>query len=129
MLAALALYAGLLLLELDWNLRSWQPTLDGLAIGLLVGLPALLAVFWFLAQSTTGRVTRWFSLLICVGLALLAIYTTTAEAMTGGMFAREVASPFWYRGGRLVALCLPGFFWIAVGGGRRGKPKVHRALA
>jgi hypothetical protein len=109
--AVLALYVGLVWLECYWNLYDWLPRLDLQATALVGGVIATLAVIRLLTRATHDRFTRALSLVFCLALLALAVYVSPAEPRTGGVFARESASPVWYRGGRFVALALPGVFW------------------
>ena len=43
LMSAAGLYAALVMLEFYWNLFDWQPKLDLRALGLIIGIIALLA--------------------------------------------------------------------------------------
>ncbi len=80
-------------------------------------LGALLAT-WFLVRATRDRVSRAVSLIACLALVGWAIFWFPAErtvpAEPGHMhfFARESASPLWYRGVRVLLMSLPSVFWL-----------------
>jgi hypothetical protein len=109
--SAAVLYVLALVLELVWNLYDWQPSLDWQALGPLLGMAALLAGMRRLAKAAGDRVSRAVSLVMCLALLALAVYVLPPEPPGHGLFARQTPSPFWYRGGRLVVLALPGVFW------------------
>lgn len=111
LLAAVGLYAALVMLELYWNLYDWQPKLDLNASGLIFGMLALLAAIRLLARASGNRFSRGSSLVICLALLALAVYVVPAEPLTEGLFAREATSPFWYRAARFAVLALPSAFW------------------
>ena len=111
LLSAAVLYAALVALELYWNLYDWQPKLDLIALGLILGILAVLAAIRLLARAGKDRFSRGVSLAICLALLALAVYVVPAEPLTQGLFGREASSPFWYRAGRFVVLALPGVFW------------------
>jgi hypothetical protein len=111
LLATAALYAALVTLELYWNLYDWQPKLDLIASGLILGMLAVLAAIRLLARAGCDCFSRGVSLVICLALLALAVYVDPPEPLTQGLFGREAPSPFWYRAGRFVLLALPGVFW------------------
>ena len=110
LLSAAVLYAALVTLELYWNLYDWQPKLDLIASGLILGILAVLAVIRLLARTSRDRFSRGVSLVICLALLALAVYVVPAEPLTQGLFGREAPSPLWYRGARFVVLALPSVF-------------------
>lgn len=112
LLAALALWALLVVLEFYWNLRDWQPRLDSRFMAIGLGVCAALAVMWMLARVGRPHSARAVSLVICLALLSLGVYVLPAEPLTSGLFAREIQSPLWYRGGRLGVLALPMLFWV-----------------
>ena len=126
-MAILALYLGLLGLELDWNLFDWLPRFDLRAAALLMVLLAALAGTWWLARLSSDRVTRLVSLLACLGLLTLGLYVLPEEPKTPGLFSRQSPSPLWYRGGRFIAMSCPGLFWVAAL--RRSRRGPHPAAA
>jgi hypothetical protein len=111
LLAAAGLYAALVTLELYWNLYDWQPKLDLVALGLILGMFAVLAAIRLLARAGCDRFSRGVSLAICLALLALAVYVVPPEPLTQGLFGREAPSPLWYRAGRFVVLALPSAFW------------------
>ena len=110
--AALGLYVALVILELYWNLYDWQPKLDSRALGLIIAVGSILVEIRFLARANSHRIGQGVSLVLCLALLALAVYVFPREPLTQGVFAREQSSPLWYRVGRLVALALPGVFWV-----------------
>src|SRR4051812_32403109 len=73
-LAAGAVYASALLLDLYWNLFEWKPRLDGSVAGILsLGAVALVAT-WALSGRSNYRVTKVISLIACLGLLAVAAY-------------------------------------------------------
>src|ERR1017187_8893530 len=111
LMSAAGLYAALVMLELYWNLFDWQPKLDLRALGLIIGIIALLAAIRFLARASNDRFSQVVSLVACLAMFGLGVYVSLPEPMTQGLFAREAPSPFWYRAGRLALLALPSVFW------------------
>ncbi|HWW02413.1 MAG TPA: hypothetical protein VNZ64_22130 [Candidatus Acidoferrum sp.] len=109
--AAAALYVTLVSFELYWNLFDWQPRMDRNAFGLVFGVCAVLVAIRFLARAASDRMSLGVSLVLCLGLLVLAIYVLPSEPLTQGLFARKQPSPLWYRVGRLVVLALPGSLW------------------
>jgi hypothetical protein len=63
---------------------------------------------------TRHGIVRLVSIMTCAFLLGLAIYTFPAEPLTTGLFARELSSPLWYRGGRLVLMTIPLLFSAAI---------------
>jgi len=111
LVAALALYAALLNLEVHWNLFDWHPKLDSIAVGLIIGVCAVLVAVRFLVRATSHRIGQGLSLVLCFALLALAFYVFPPEPLTQGLFAREHSSPLWYRAGRFVALASPSVLW------------------
>ena len=111
LVAAFALWVLLVALEIYWNLRDWQPRLDSRFMAIGLGVSAALAVMWMLARVGRQRSARAVALVICLALLSLGVYVLPAEPLTSGLFAREIQSPLWYRGGRLGVLALPMLFW------------------
>ena len=112
LIGALGLYVALVMLELYWNFYDWQPKVDFKAFGLIFGMLAILAAIHCLARASCDRLSQSVSLMACLALLALAVYVLPPEPLTGGLFARSAASPFWYRGARFVVLALPGLFWV-----------------
>jgi|SRR5947207_42658 len=112
LVAALALWVLLVVLELYWNFIDWQPKLDSRALGLGFGICSVLAGVWWLACTNRSHTTRGASLVICLALLVLAIYVFPPEPLTSGLFARQRSSPLWYRAGRFAVLVLPTLFWV-----------------
>ena len=111
LVAALALYVALLILDLYWNLYDWQPKVDSIAVGLIIGVCAVLVAVRFLVRATSHRIGQGLSLVLCFALLALAFYVFPPEPLTQGLFAREHSSPLWYRAGRFVALASPSVLW------------------
>lgn len=111
-LTTIGLYAGLVALDLYWNLPAWEPRGDSIGWFLVAWLAAMLAAFWFLSRAAVNRLARVFALVICMALVALAIYIVPEEPTHQGLFARPCASPLWYRGGAAVILILPALFWV-----------------
>ena len=89
LVAALALYVALLILDLYWNLFDWQPKVDPIAVGLIIGVCAVLVAVRFLVRATSHRIGQGLSLVLCVALLGLAFYLFPPEPLTQGLFARE----------------------------------------
>jgi hypothetical protein len=111
-MAAAALYAGMLLLEVKWNLFNWRLQWDGQASLLVAWALGGLSVIWLLAGITRDRVSRSIALVTCLVLAAIAIYVLPPERPATGLFGRDAPSPLWYRGGRFLLMSLPAAFWI-----------------
>jgi hypothetical protein len=124
--AAAGLYVALVMLEFDWNLYDWQPRLDLKASGLIFGTLAAFAAMWCLARVSCNRFSRGVSLAACLALLALAVYVLPSEPMTQGLFAREAASPLWYRAARFVLLALSSVFWVLGLLRRRQRPAQNR---
>ena len=112
LVAAFALWVLLVVLEIYWNLYDWQPKADSIALGLGFGIFSAVACMWLLARVTRQVAARGASLVICLALLVLGVYILPAEPLSTGLFARERASPLWYRGGRLAVLALPALCWV-----------------
>jgi hypothetical protein len=110
-MAAVGLYAAVVVLEFYWNVWDWQPNLDLFAWGLMVAIFGFVLVMRLLAPSSRDRTSQGVSLLLCVALLVLGFYVLAPEPLTQGLFAREGSSPFWYRFGRVVVLALPTVVW------------------
>jgi hypothetical protein len=107
----LGLYAGLVGLELYWNLFDWRPRLDANALALTLVLLALVAASWFLARATADALTQTVAIVVCLALFAIGLYVLPPEAIKAGLFARTAPSPWWYRVVRWGGLCLPGAFF------------------
>lgn len=106
--------AGLLVLyptmwfDLEHNIFNWQwsGVTDGDQTGAAtyaVGLGCIAVL------ARTGR-HPWgthVGLVVCAGLLVLGLAWLPSETLSEGVKGRYVASPGWYRWGRLVALGLP----------------------
>jgi hypothetical protein len=106
------LYLALLLLDVFWNIATWQPRWDGPAFGLLGSVLVGLLAIWKLTRSDSGRVERVVTFVICLGFFGLGIYVFPAEPLSQGLFARETSSPLWYRTLRLIVLSVPLLLWV-----------------
>jgi hypothetical protein len=113
LLAVLGLYAGLVGLEYYWNVPDWQPYPDSIALALAFWIMLMLFWTWFLARASKGRLCLGLALLPCLALLALAVYVAGPEPLKSGFLGREAHSPVWYRGGRVLLLCLPAVFWVA----------------
>jgi len=111
-MAALALWALLVVLEVYWNLYDWQPKLDSRALGMGLAVVLALTGMLLLARVRRQRAARTVSLFVCVALLGLGIYVLPPEPLSSGLFARERISPASYRVGRLFVLASPVLFWI-----------------
>ena len=111
LLAAGALYFGILLLECYWNLVDWTPRWDWAAASLLAWNAATLAAMGRMARATPHPLSRGMSLLLSLFLLGLGAYVSRAEPLSNGLLGREASSPWWYRGARLSVLALPVVFW------------------
>ncbi len=112
-MAAVVLYADMLLLEVKWNLFNWRQQWDGVALWLLAWALVDLSAFWLLAGISHDRVSRSVALVTCLLLVAIAIYALSPEKPASGLFGREAPSPLWFRGGRLLLMALPLAFWTA----------------
>lgn len=112
LIAAAVLYLLLVALEVYWNLYTWEPRANLVGAGLVIGALLVIASIWFLARATQDRISRCISLCICCALLVLAVYLLPAEPFTTGLFARDLASPLWYRAGRFLLLAAPAAFWV-----------------
>jgi len=115
--AAVLFLSALQWLEWSWNLFSWRFNMDLLdlnAVACAAGILLALSAIWFLAKATRDRVTWGVSALLCLAFVGIAIAKFPAEAVSqaGNFGARGEASPLWYRGGRVLLMCLPAVFWL-----------------
>ena len=68
---------------------------------------------FFLAKMTDDKASQVASALMCLVLAVLAVLMLHAEHLSSGSWdARTILSPWWYRYGWALLLCLPGIFWF-----------------
>jgi hypothetical protein len=111
--AIVALYFALLLVEVDWNLGNWRPRLDSAALALAATITTVMGLIWVLAGATRDHISQAFSLVICLILVALGIYVLPPEPLTTGLFGRDAASPFWYRGSRAVIMAIPVLIWTS----------------
>lgn len=116
LLAGTGLYLGCLVLEYYWNFAEWRPRWDWITGAILVWISASSAVLYLLSSIPAGRVSAAISLLACLSLAVVAGIALPPEPLREGLFGREVSSPLWYRGGRLLVMALPMAWWVS----RRG---------
>ena len=111
-IVSLTLYGASVGLEVHWNLFDWLPRFDIAAGGLIMVVLLAVTAIWFLTRGLGNRWVQLFSLLVSLAFVALAIYVLPAEPKSEGLFGRELASPWWYRGSRLVFMCCPSFFWF-----------------
>ncbi len=111
--ATAALYLAMLGLELHWNLLEWRPRSDVTSAGLVLGIIIFYSTFWFLTRARFDGVVAGVSALGCVALVALGLYTLPPEPPGQGVFERAAPSPTCYRGGRLLAMCLPAVLWVS----------------
>jgi len=108
--AGAAFYLLFLLLDFYWNIVDWKPRWDGSAWLLFLGILAALAGIRSLARASRDRLTIGLSCIVCLALALAALYAFPPEPLVTGLFARQSSSPLWYRGLRVVLMTLPFVF-------------------
>ena len=107
-----ALLCAVLRLSLQWNFFDWSPKWDLETIAEAIGVAAVLAAVWFLGKVSRDKISRVVAVLACVSLVGLAIAWFPAEPTTQGFLGRSQPSPMWFRGGRVLLLCVPGVFWL-----------------
>ena len=112
LLAGGSLYLTMALLEAHWNLVSWKPVLDWIALLLLLLLTGTQLGFVRLSCAQARRPAKEISLLFCLALLVLGIYLLPREPLTEGLFARNIPSPAWYRIGRLLVMAAPTVLWL-----------------
>src|SRR5437867_1060347 len=105
------LYA-VLVLSFHWNFLDWSPKWDLEAVADFIGILMSLATIWFLGKASRDKVSRVVSVLLCVLVAGLAVFWYPAEARSEGFLGRTQPSPFWFRSGRVLLLCVPGLIWF-----------------
>jgi hypothetical protein len=113
--ACYALFFCVVRLVLDWDFFDWSPKYDARAMLHLIGAALVLTGMWFLARATSrsSRACRVVSLLLCLLVSVYAIaLILPAEPKSTSWLGRSEASPFWFRGGSCLLLCLPGVFWL-----------------
>jgi hypothetical protein len=108
----LVFYLCFLFLDVRWNFPDWGLDLDLEVILDLAAIVGALVGFWLLAKATAHRISRTVSLLACVALLAIGLGVLRSEPLTHGLFARESASPRWYRYSRLALLACPLAFWL-----------------
>ena len=109
-----ALFYFVLMLDFHWNFFDWLPELDLETAAYILGIFVAVAAVWFLGRVSRDKISRVVAALACLALALLAIFWYPAEPTSHGLFGRIQPSPFWFRGGRVLLLCVPAvilFFW------------------
>lgn len=105
------LYASVLSLDLHWNLFTWAPELDWLALLLLCGVAIGTGLAWGAAKCSRSNLTRGIGGLVSLFLACAGLYAIKAEPLQlEGALPRKEASPVWYRGSRVVLMSLPAAF-------------------
>jgi hypothetical protein len=110
--ATVALLYAMLRLSLQWNFFDWSPKWDSETIAEAIGVAAVLAAIWFLGKASRDKISRVVSVLACLSLVGLAMVWFPAEPTTQGFLGRSQPSPMWFRGGRVLQLCVPGVFWF-----------------
>jgi amino acid permease len=107
-----ALLYAVLRISLQWNFFDWSPKWDFKTIAEAIGVAAVLAAIWFLGKASRDKISRSVAILACLALVCLAIAWFPAEPTTQGFLGRSQPSPLWFRGGRVLVLCVPGVFWF-----------------
>ena len=140
--ASCTLAYSLVSLGFRWNFFYFSPRLNLGVMVDLSGILVALTVMWFLARASRDKTSRVAALLFCILLAagsvswlpsekipappqvpVLSPQMTSDQAMhyimkirieraISSVFSRSELSPIWYRGGRMLLLCVPGVFWI-----------------
>lgn len=111
LVAMAALVFAVVGLDLHWNSSAWLPfpELDTTALLQCLGIPVVLAAMWFLAKPTPDRVSQ-IGFRVCLVLAGITVaFVLPPERLT---MERTIASPWWFRGGCTLLLCLPAAFWL-----------------
>jgi hypothetical protein len=110
--AGCALFYSILGWDFNWNFLTFSPEWNLRLIWEMSGILAADAAIWFLAKATRDKGSRAVSLLVCVLLVGTAAVWLQADERATGIFGGPREVPPWYRGGRTLLLCLPGFFWV-----------------
>ena len=126
--------------DFDWNFFNFSPHWNLRVMVALSVIPVALTSMWFLAKASRDKTSRVAALLFCVLLAACSVFCLAEKISTpppvpppprhmtsdqaigyimeyrvtraiDKVFSRSEPSPIWYRGGRMLLLCLPGAFW------------------
>jgi hypothetical protein len=128
--------------DFDWNLFHFSPRWHlGVVVEMSV-IPVALTSMWFLAKASRDKTNRVTALLFCVLLAACAVFGLPPEKITAqpvpapnfaqmtgeqaltslmhyrvdcalsSVFSRSEPSPFWFRGGLTLLMCVPSVFWL-----------------
>jgi hypothetical protein len=110
-------------IELDLNIWSWVGEWHLQSLACMTGIIALLIGAYFLAHTSEHTIVVTVAALSCVAIIVAAIYFLAPEPLgnSGDWFSRRVASPVWYRWGRLAIASLPFCMLILALIGRRAQ--------
>jgi hypothetical protein len=118
--------------QFDWNFIHFSPRWNMQLVPAMTGICVALTATWFLAKASRDKTSRITALLFCVILVACSISCLPPEKITTPpipalgsnmtsdeivhyawkirierALSRSAPSPFWYRGGRALLLCLP----------------------
>ena len=96
----LLLFYDLVFLDFDWNFFSFHAKWDREVFFEVFIILVTETGLWFLAKTSRDRGSRVVSLLVCLFLAGIGLFSVLSSP-----------GPFWYRGGMTCLFCLPGIFW------------------
>jgi hypothetical protein len=110
-------------IELDLNIWNWVGTWHFQSLACMTGIIALLIGAFFLARTAEHTIIITVAAASCIAIIVAAIYFLAPEPMgnSGVWFSRRVASPDWYRWGRLAIASLPLCILILALIGRRSQ--------
>jgi hypothetical protein len=111
LVACCAFLLAISLVDFCWNWSTWSLQELHLEdyVFLVLLFFALLIVFWFLARVTHGRISLVVAIIACLVLVAFGIIGLHPEPIIHG---RIQPSPLWYRGSRLLLMCLPILFCL-----------------
>ncbi len=108
-----SLFTATVAFDLYWNLFDWRPNFGLEAMLWASGIVVTLAFIWWLAKITHDKAGWIASALVCLVLLGCAVaFGLSEEHANGGLLGRTTLSPWWYRMGRSLLLCLPAVFWL-----------------
>ncbi|MES2597541.1 MAG: hypothetical protein V4662_19490 [Verrucomicrobiota bacterium] len=105
-----AAFVGFLMaIELDLNFFDWKGNWHFQGVASMAGVLALLVGAWFLSLVTTRTVSLVIAAVSCCLLIGCGIFSVTPEPLgnPGQWFSRGMASPVWYRWGRVAVASAP----------------------